>query len=177
MDPKVLIPLIRREAQDAAESVYKNKSTRAEYNVAEVPYHTHNRVDSAPVAFESLTNKIFYLPFILPGTTAQTSTNYSSIFIVPQTMVLLGVKEVHAVAGSGGTLQVQKLTGTTAPGSGTNMLSTTISLTATANTVQTGVLSTVLTDVQLKAGDRIGLVLSGTPTNLQNLNVVLQLGY
>jgi len=71
------------------------------------------------------------------------------------------------------TLQVEKLTGTTAPGSGTSLLTTAFNLKSTINTVVTGVLTPTVGAIQLAAGDRLALKLSGTPTSVANVTVTV----
>jgi hypothetical protein len=76
---------------------------------------------------------------------------------------LVGVMEAHSVVGGASfALQVEKLTGTTAPGSGTAMLAATVDLTTTINTVATPALTTTLANRRLAVGDRVGFRLTGT---------------
>jgi hypothetical protein len=80
---------------------------------------------------------------------------------------------VHfGTASTSGTLQVEYLTGTTGSGSGTALLTTPISLSGTANTVYSAKPSTVKT---LNPGDRLGIKLAGTLTNLANCVVQLNM--
>jgi hypothetical protein len=80
---------------------------------------------------------------------------------------LIAVREAHSVTGGAScAVQIEKLTGTTAPGSGTAQLTSTIDLTATVNTVVSGTLSATASDLQFAAGNRIGIKLSGTQTGL-----------
>lgn len=95
-----------------------------------------------------------------------TSTS-QSCFIADAAYQLVSVKESHTVASSSGTLQVQKCTGTQAPGSGTNLLTGTISLAGAANTTLSGTLVTS-TAINLAAGDRLALVIGGTMTSYAN---------
>lgn len=88
------------------------------------------------------------------------------IFIATEAVQLVAVREVHAVASISGTLQIEKLTSTTAPGGGTTLLTGTVSLSGTANTVATGTLTGTVPSLQLAVGDRIGIVLAGTLTSL-----------
>jgi hypothetical protein len=86
--------------------------------------------------------------------------------IATRAMQLTSVKISFTTASSSGTVTVEKLTGTTAPGSGTVLLTTPLLLSGTANTVQSGVLIATLASLQLAAGDRFGIVIAGTMTNL-----------
>jgi hypothetical protein len=86
---------------------------------------------------------------------------------------------VHKTAGSDGsavTLDLEKLTGTTAPGSGVTMLGATIDLKGTANTAKTATLATGsnLPNLSLAAGNRCALKLAGTPTSLANVTTLLE---
>ena len=88
---------------------------------------------------------------------------------------LVAVSEVHSTASSSGTLQLEKCTGTTAPGSGTDLLSSTISLAGAANTVLSGTLSATRSDRIFVAGDRLALDFGGTVTGLVNAIVIIYL--
>lgn len=94
------------------------------------------------------------------------ATVSETIWIAPFACELVSVREVHRVASSSGTLQVQKLTGTTAPGSGTNLLTGTVSLAGTANTVVSGTLIGTTASLRFAAGDRLGTLIAGTMTSL-----------
>jgi hypothetical protein len=90
------------------------------------------------------------------------------VFIAPTGYQVVAVREVHGVAGgSGATVNLERLTGTTAPGSGTAILSAALVLNGTANTVQTAPAANIVTAAAtLNALDRIGVVLAGTLTGL-----------
>lgn len=99
------------------------------------------------------------------------------IFIADRAYEVLSIKAVWGVAGGlAAVLNVEKLTGTTAPGSGTALLASDIDLTATANTVVTGTLTSTGADLLLASGNRIGLKLGGTLTGLVGccLSIVLK---
>ncbi len=118
----------------------------------------------------------FYLTVNLVDILPQTATNYGMFFTARWPMEVLFVSEIHGVAGTNGgavTLDIEKLTGTTAKGSGTSILASTFNLKSTANTVvsKEGVnLSAARTLVQ---GDRLALKSSGTLTTLSDLQVTL----
>ncbi len=98
------------------------------------------------------------------------------VFIADGYYEVVGVKEAHGVAGGAASaVTVEKLTGTTASGSGTAMLTATIALNGTANTVLSGTLVATKATLRVAAGDRIGIVLSGTLTGLANCNVSIAL--
>lgn len=135
--------------------------------------HTHNTIDG--------TQKIALGEFTsvsLPDTQSQTSTNYGLFFVATRPCFIKAISEVHTTAGTNGspvTLQIERLQGTTAPGAGTNMLSTAFDLKGTANTVQRGVL--IPTPTGLNQGDRLALKVSGTLTSLKGVCVTVDLQF
>lgn len=143
-------------------------------------FHVHNGYDMNKVSWVDIDQKTLYLAHTVPSVDAATAGYYSTFFIAPAIMTLQSVREVHATAGTAGgsvTLQVEKLTSTTAPGSGTNMLGTALSLKATANSVQTASLTTTLANRGLAIGDRVALKTSGTLTSVANVTVLLELTF
>lgn len=92
---------------------------------------------------------------------------------VSGTYVVAGVSAVFGTASTSGTLNVEVATGTQAIASGTNQMSSTVSLSGTANTVVNG---TITTQTTISAGARVNLIFAGTVTNLANaaITVVLQ---
>lgn len=91
--------------------------------------------------------------------TAMVSKN---IFTCPRAMQLVGASFSHGTASSGAcNVQVEKCTGTTAPGSGTGLLTnntnTGFDANATANTVQAGTLTGTTASLQFAAGDRVSV--------------------
>lgn len=93
------------------------------------------------------------------------------------TWQILSVNVAFGTGSTSGTLQVEHLTGTQASGAGTAMLSSTLALSGTANTVETGTLSSSLTAAQstFSPGDRVGLVIAGTMTSLANCVVQINM--
>lgn len=89
-----------------------------------------------------------------------------TVFVATRACRLKAVKEVHSTASTSGTLQLEKCTGTTAPGSGSSLLTGTMTLAGTANTVVSGTLVATVATITLAAGDRISIVIAGTMTNL-----------
>lgn len=86
---------------------------------------------------------------------------------------LVDFKEVHTVASTSGTVMPEKASGTTAVGSGTDLLTGTVSLGGTANTVVSGTLVSSASDRRFKTGDRLGLDFAGTMTNLVGANIIV----
>lgn len=108
---------------------------------------------------------------VFRGTTPATAANFSTFFNVLNPIEILMVKVSFTVASPSGTLQMEKLTGTTAPASGTNFLTSTFSLSSTANTVVTKTTRDMNSSRTFKAGDRIAFVAAGNLANLANLVV------
>lgn len=152
-----------------------------QFAVTQTPYHTHNNFDSPSVSFQNLTNRNEVLHVVLPGASAATAGNYGTFFIAPYKCIFLGATEVHGTLGTDGsavTLQVQKLIGTTAIGSGVNLLATAFNLKGTINTVQTATLARQTnSNLNLAVGNRLGLALTGTPTSVAQVCVVVRLAY
>ena|ERR1700744_2505898 len=101
--------------------------------------------------------------------TASSSTT-GTFFICPTGFQVIAVREIHAVAGgTSAAVQIEHLTGTTAPGSGTAILSATLPLTGAANTLQSAPAANIQYPASVAAaGDRFGYVLTGTLTGLAN---------
>lgn len=143
----------------------------------ELPTHYHNGFDSNQISWTDLYQKKVYISYTIPGTSAATSSNYSTFLIVPAKCLIVGAQEVHKTAGTDGsavTLDIEKLTGVVAPGSGTSILKTTFSLKAAANTVQTAIL-TLTGSKSLAAGDRLAVKPGGTLTSVANVTVLVTL--
>ncbi len=167
--------------REIAQQVHDENSTIDQFAVSQTPFHTHNGADSPQVNFANLTGRFEFLNEVLPGASAATASNYGVIFIAPYRCQFMGATEVHAVLGTDGsavTLQIEKLQGTTASGSGTNLLASGFNLKGTINTVQTATLAVLpKTTFNLHKGDRLGLVLTGTPTSVSQVVIVVQLSY
>lgn len=107
-----------------------------------------------------------------------------AFFIADRAYRLVGISEVHRVAGSDAaavTGSVEKTTGTIVPGSGTTMMSGTFNFKGTANTVQNATLSTTNTgdsdnpDLLLAVGDRLSVVVTGVTTALRGVQITIVL--
>lgn len=99
-------------------------------------------------------------------------------FVARRPMLVTKIREIHATAaGQAGTMTVERLQGTTAPGSGDDLLGATkINLQGTANTEQTPALTSTTANLKLQPGDRLALKLaSGAATGLANAVVTVEL--
>ena len=173
-------PAVRKEIETSLDNYFKNKQKEQQYQLSRIQSHAHTGKDSLPVNFSSIAGKTFIISWTLPGASAATAGNYSTIFIAPFECVLIGMTKVQAAAGTDPgdvTLQIERLQGTEAPGAGDALLSSALSLKSTANTVQTGSIVPTRTNgvllANLSENDRIALKLSGTPTAVANLTVTL----
>lgn len=137
-----------------------------------IPQHFHSidRVD-----FRDIFKKKLYIHHTIYGADAATAGNYGVFWIAPFECVITEVREVHQTASTSGTLQIEKLTGTQALDGGVNVLNATISLSATADTVVSGTLSTVPADIRLTRGDRLAMKDAGTLTNGVNITVIIEI--
>lgn len=161
------------------ENAMENSSAVNQFSVSDIPYHTHEGTASPNVSFQNLINRNEVLHVIIPGSSAATAANYGVFFIAPYPCVFVNAMEVHgAVGGTNAALQVEKLTGATASGSGTPLLMSAFDLTATANTVQTRSMGKLVNSVfNLATGDRLGLTTTGTLTNASQVVVVVKIMY
>ena len=120
-----------------------------------------------------------YVTKQLHGTTAATGANYGIIFIAPEPCRVTKISEVHTTKGTNGsavTLDVERLQGTEAPGSGDALLdSTKINLKGTKDTVQSPDLTGTPTDLNLATGDRLCLKDTGTLTDVAGVCVTVHL--
>ena len=92
-------------------------------------------------------------------------------FIADRAYQVTAIKEVHTVASTSGTMLPRKITDTSAPGAGAgatvkDFLTAALNTNTAANTIQTGTLSATGSDLQLAAGDKIGIKTGGTATGL-----------
>jgi hypothetical protein len=117
-----------------------------------------------------------FISHTLQGTAPQTAGNYGIIFIARHPIEIMRISEVHTAAGTDAgavTLDVKKASSGTAIASGTTLLASTFSLKSTADTpiVKEGV--GLASDRILKENDRIGLVVSGTLTDLSDVCITI----
>jgi hypothetical protein len=104
------------------------------------------------------------------------------VFIADAAYQVIGVNIVWATAESTATnlrVQLEKLTSTTAPGSGTALLTDNsnagVSIKGTANTVTAGTLTGTAGSKQLAAGNRLGVVFETAPTEGANIVITVTL--
>lgn len=88
-------------------------------------------------------------------------------FVATRAYRVLGIAGAPTVAGTDAgavTAAIKKASGTTAIASGTALHSSTFNMKGTINTVQTLTLSTTASDLEIAAGDRIGVDFTGVLT-------------
>jgi len=127
--------------------------------------------------FEEIENKDMTVVSVsVPGTDAATATNYGKFFIARRPYEVMEVAEVHGAAGTGGaaTLDLERLQGTEALGSGDGICVAEFDLEGTADTVVTkkGV---DLQNRTLEIGDRLALKDTGTLTSVADVCVTVLL--
>lgn len=111
------------------------------------------------------------LIFITEALTATDATR--TVYVATRAVRFKAVSVVWTTGSTSGTLQIEKCTGTTAPGSGTTLLTGTVTLAGTGNTVGTGTPIATVASLTLAAGDRLGIVIAGTMTNLVGCRITL----
>lgn len=118
---------------------------------------------------------MFRLPTTDPQTAAQWTTPF---FLADRPYYLIAVYERHETAGTDGgavTVMLKNVPSGTAPSSGTDMLSAGMSLKTTANTNQTGSLSTVAGARAIDRGDSLAFITTGTLTALVGVTIAVVL--
>jgi len=99
-------------------------------------------------------------------------------FTAPVKCEVVGVREVHAVAGNDGsdvTATIRRCQGTEAATAGDDLLSAAINLKGTALTQQIPALTATTANLTLEAGDRLSLDVTGTTTTLAGVIVTVLL--
>ncbi len=117
-----------------------------------------------------------YISHSVFGASAATAANYGIFFTARHPIEVMRVTETHAVAGNDAgavTLDVKKAGSGVAIASGTTILGSTFSLKSTANTPISKESVNLSSARVLKEGDRLGLVTSGTLTNLSDVCVTI----
>ncbi len=163
------------------QSQIDKSSAEDQYGVANTPLHAHNGTDSLRVSFSNLRDRVQLVQMQLPGSAPATAANYCAFFVAPFKMQFTGAALTFGTKGSDGsavTMQIERLTGVTASGSGTNLLGTAFNLKGSNNTTQYGTFAKLTQGTfVLNKGDRLGAVLTGTPTALANLVLVCTMTY
>ncbi|MDP8238347.1 MAG: hypothetical protein P9X24_04600 [Candidatus Hatepunaea meridiana] len=123
-------------------------------------------------------SRVFQLVHALDGTSAATAADYGKFFVACKKCVVRSIREVHTVKGSDGsavTLMIERLQGTETSGNGDDLLTSAFNLKGTAETVQSGTLTTTVADLILTAGDRLNLVDTGVLTAVDGVCVTVEL--
>lgn len=129
---------------------------------------------SQPTMFEAPTQAYLTvsLPLLLNAAVVD-----QAFFIAPEPLEVVEIHEIHTTLGTGAgdvTLQVERLQGTEAPGgNGDALLATAVNLKAANNTVQSPALTATTANLQLAAGDRLGVDISGTTTSVAGVLVTV----
>ena len=114
-------------------------------------------------------NIVKEIPYRLIGTQPQTAGNYGQMFLSNGGYLLVGAMMNQRVAGSGGTLQIEKCASGVAADSGVNLLKTAFDLTSSANIPVFATLTSNKSDLIIRRGNRLvakDAGLSGTPEDL-----------
>jgi len=110
------------------------------------------------------------IPFLI------TSATDANVFVADRPYQLMKVRTAYAAAAGGAlTLDIKKCSGTTAPASGTTMLSGTINLNSSINTVISTTPSATVADTKVATGDRIAFDFTGSIGSLAGCVVTLVL--
>lgn len=121
---------------------------------------------------------LFFITVDLVDILTAVAANYGMFFTSGRAYEIMNITEIHGTASISGTVTIEKLTGTTAKGSGIGVCSA-ISTASTANTLQTATLVSTSTagvsDRQLRAGDRLAIKNGGTLTNGKDLQITVYL--
>lgn len=128
------------------------------------------------MAVTAFPTRTFTKTLTLVGTAPATAANFGSIFfIAPVACIVLTANHRYSVAGSAGSVMLTKTASGTAIGSGTACLSAGMDCTGTANTNVAGALHATPANYTLAAGDSLSAVLTGTPTNLANYSLTVDI--
>lgn len=145
---------------------------QAKFGSLNIPFTSLN-LDLIPQDILKLFN-IKIINSVIQGANAQTAGNYKQFFVCERAYQIIAYTMVHTVAATNGspvTLQLEKLPSGTAPAAGVTCLATALSLKATINTPQYGVLTNTKANLLLVKGDSLAHLVSGTLTTLENVAV------
>lgn len=130
--------------------------------------------ENPTIRYEDIENKdLQSITVRLKDTDAATAANYGAFFIALRPYEIVEVSAVWTTASTSGTLNIEKLNGTTVEGSGDDILKSTIDMSGTAATPVTRKSYQQLQNRLLEVGDRLALVDGGTLTNQNNLVVTI----
>lgn len=142
----------------------------------ELEQHYRNHKHGLGEGLEPIDQRAF-ITIVIPDTSAATAANYGVFFTATRSCRLISVKERHKTAGTDGsavTLQIERLTSGTALDAGTELLTSALSLKATADTTQSG---TLIQARYLTEGDSLALKDAGTLTNVAHVEVTIEIAY
>lgn len=130
-----------------------------------------------PVDFSDIINKDgFYIYISLPGTLAATAANYGVFFTAYYPFQIVWVAECHTTTGTDGSaveLNIERLKGTEALGSGDEIIITDFNLKGTANTLVEKSGNKDLQNNNIIKGDRLALKDTGTLTNVAGIMITM----
>jgi hypothetical protein len=110
---------------------------------------------------DGLTVNSVIVPTEIAITVNEGNLSSKAIFTADVAWKIKAIREVHSILGdAGNTYNIEKLTSGTAPGSGTNCMASTGSISSAANTPASPALSSTPADYTLAAGDSLGVKLS-----------------
>lgn len=174
---------VKKEFQTMFDNRLKDIQKDQQYNLSQVQSHAHTGVDSLPVQFTNIQNRVLPIHWTVPGTAAATQTNYGVFWTAPFPCRVMGMTEVHSAAGTDAgsvSVQLERLQPTIIHPNG-NGISNVLSLKTTSNLVQNATINlTAFTNTIvsiLNTGDRLGLIPSGTMTAVNNVTVVVTVQY
>ena len=144
-----------------------------------MPDHQHNGFDASRVVWGDVARRRFSVSYTIPGTSAASALNYGPFFTAYTPCTVIGFTEVHTTPGSEAVavpfIMLEKLTGTTAPGSGLDLLTEELSLKNPANTVQHGTITNVSKNRTFNIDDRLAVKNTGSLTDLFHVTVTVEL--
>ena len=124
------------------------------------------------LSFDQLDRKVgFYVTHFVPGTLAETASNYTAFFVPEYPLQIIAVRLRYTNPGSGGSGAALQLT-RTRPGSTVNILASAFDLTQTANTTYTK-RGRSLQNTTVLPDDFLAISGSGTLTNVQNISLTI----
>lgn len=167
-EPKLEIKNLDKERKK--DVVFGDGRPEPENDVSSVPFQDNDNFD-----FRQLRSKI---PVLIhervPGDSAATAANYGVFFVAPFPLQVINVREAHESAATSGFLHIEKLTGTQALDAGLLVTNDTFDLSAAANTVVAGSLSSVFTSRLLVRGDRLALRDSGGLSGASGVTITVE---